>query len=664
MNKQAERAAFCSAEKFLGDAKHYTKSGVWTQIAIALSRSSGSMRIVHVVRQFRPGIGGLENMVGDLAAAQADRGHTVRVVTLNRLFDSPPGERLVPRETMAGVEVVRIPYFGSRRYPIAVSVIKHLKDADIVHVHGLDFFFDYLALTALWHRRKLVVSTHGAFFHTPYAAALKRIYFATMTRLSLSQYAGVATVGIEDDRLFNTIRSRGILLIENGVDIDKYSDASARTPARTIVSIGRFSSNKRFDRMISFAAALRRRDPRWRLSIVGRPWDLSVRDLNRLAESAGAADAVRIFATPSNDAVRDIMAHSSVIASASDYEGFGLAAVEGMSAGLYPVLSDIPPFRRLVERSGLGVLLDFSNADAAADRFLAKWQDVEADWDTTRQAAMTAGSQYSWSRVSEKYESLYHSVLGTKVRSILDVGVEVTTFPHAVDVLDTRFRRAEPAVVTFANAHTLNTLRSDRHVQALMRKSIVFNDGVGVDIASRLLFGKRFPENMNGTDFVPRYLKHSRHRYRIFFLGAKPGIAKRAAEGFSKAVPQHEIAGTHDGYFAPDDTARVVASIRNSRADILLVAMGNPKQELWLTDHLEQTGCMLGFGVGGLFDFTAGVVPRAPHWVRSARIEWLYRMLQEPRRLWRRYLLGMPVFLFRVAGQWFAGARVSRVTQE
>jgi alpha-1,3-mannosyltransferase len=622
------------------------------------------MRIVHVVRQFRPGIGGLENMVGDLAAAQVDRGHTVRVVTLNRLFDSAPDERIVPRETMAGVEVVRIPYFGSRRYPIAVSVIRHIKDADIVHVHGLDFFFDYLALNAFWHRRKLVVSTHGAFFHTPYAAALKRIYFATMTRLSLSQYAGVATVGIEDDRLFNTIRSRGILLIENGVDTDKYCDASARGPTRTMISIGRFSSNKRFDRMIAFAAALRRQDPRWRLTVVGRPWDLSVRDLSALAESAGVADAVEIVVAPSNAAIRDLMARCSVIASASDYEGFGLAAVEGMSAGLYPVLSDIPPFRRLVERSGLGVLLDFSDADAAAGRFLAKWQDVEADWDTVRQAAMTASSEHSWSRVSEKYESFYHSVLGTKVRSILDVGVEVTTFPHAVDVLDARFERAEPAIVAFANAHTLNTMRSDRHVHATLRKSIVFNDGIGVDIASRILFGKGFPENMNGTDFVPRYLKHTRHRYRIFLLGAKPGIAERAAERFSKAVPRHEIAGTRDGYFVSDDSARVVASIRDSRADILLVALGNPKQELWLTDHLEQTGCTLGFGVGGLFDFTAGVVPRAPQWVRSAGIEWLYRMVQEPRRLWRRYLLGMPVFLFRVAGQWFTGARVSRVMPE
>jgi alpha-1,3-mannosyltransferase len=89
--------------------------------------------------------------------------------------------------------------------------------------------------------------------------------------------------------------------------------------------------------------------------------------------------------------------------------------------------------------------------------------------------------------------------------------------------------------------------------------------------------------------------------------------------------------------------------------------MGNPQQEQWLNAHLAASGCRLGFGVGGLFDFLAGGVPRAPAWVRAARLEWSFRLLQEPRRLWRRYLVDMPVFLARIARQWLAGARVSRV---
>jgi alpha-1,3-mannosyltransferase len=89
-----------------------------------------------------------------------------------------------------------------------------------------------------------------------------------------------------------------------------------------------------------------------------------------------------------------------------------------------------------------------------------------------------------------------------------------------------------------------------------------------------------------------------------------------------------------------------------------LVAMGNPMQEMWLAEHLEATGCRLGFGVGALFDFLSGDVLRAPLWVQSARLEWAYRLIKEPGRLWRRYVLGNPIFLLRVFGQWWSGARV------
>ena len=101
-----------------------------------------------------------------------------------------------------------------------------------------------------------------------------------------------------------------------------------------------------------------------------------------------------------------------------------------------------------------------------------------------------------------------------------------------------------------------------------------------------------------------------------------------------------------------------MAKILASRADVLLVAMGNPRQEFWLADHLPSTGCRLGIGVGGLFDFLSGDVARAPVWVRAARLEWCYRLMREPRRLWRRYILGNPIFLMRVLGQWWSGARV------
>jgi alpha-1,3-mannosyltransferase len=411
--------------------------------------------------------------------------------------------------------------------------------------------------------------------------------------------------------------------------------------------------------VILFLAAMHRRDPAWRLTIAGRPGDLTVADLKDLAKKAGVGDAVEILALPSDDTVHQVMGQCSVIVSASSYEGFGLAAVEGMSAGLFPVLSDIPPFRHLLDQHGVGLLVDFTNTDAAAERFHSQWRDLNERYEYHRQRVINATAGYAWKRVSEQYESSYQSILGNRVRSILDVPVDVRTFNDALRLLDERYARGDSAMVVFANAHTLNNTFNNDEARAALRKSIVFNDGIGVNLASRLLFGKWFPENLNGTDFMPDYLRHTKHRLRLFFLGAKPGVAKRAADYLMSIDSRHELAGCCHGYFGDADGARIAEQIRRSKADVLLVAMGDPRQELWLMNHFAQTGCRFGFAVGGLFDFMAHEVPRAPQWVRTLCMEWFYRMLQEPRRLWRRYLIGMPVFLLRIGSQWLAGPRIT-----
>ena len=256
------------------------------------------MNIVHVVRQFHPAVGGIESVVQELASAQVSAGHQVRIITLNRLFKTMQDGVLPARDEIGGAEVVRVPFFGSPRYPLAFSAINFIRDADIVHVHAIDFFFDYLAWSKPLHRKKLVVSTHGGYFHTPYAARLKRLYFFTITRMSLAWYDGVAAVSVADHDLFGRIRKGGIVCIENGVNVSKYANASSVAPVKTILTLGRFASNKRLDRLMSFVAALRRRDPQWKLTIAGRPWDISVDDLTGLAEAQDIHDAVEIIVEP------------------------------------------------------------------------------------------------------------------------------------------------------------------------------------------------------------------------------------------------------------------------------------------------------------------------------------------------------------------------------
>jgi alpha-1,3-mannosyltransferase len=234
----------------------------------------------------------------------------------------------------------------------------------------------------------------------------------------------------------------------------------------------------------------------------------------------------------------------------------------------------------------------------------------------------------------------------------------VDTLPGAVRRLDSLYRRKRPSVVAFANAHTLNLAAVNNRFRQLLGRCIVFNDGIGTDIASRILYGTRFPSNLNGSDFVPRYLQETGHRFHIFLLGSKPGVAERAASRLNEICPQHRVVGCHSGYFQTQDGDRIAALVRATGADVILVGMGNPLQEFWLDEQMAATRCRLGFAVGALFDFLSDDVPRAATWIRTARLEWVHRLLCEPRRLAGRYVIGNPAFLLRIMGQWGSGARI------
>jgi exopolysaccharide biosynthesis WecB/TagA/CpsF family protein len=229
---------------------------------------------------------------------------------------------------------------------------------------------------------------------------------------------------------------------------------------------------------------------------------------------------------------------------------------------------------------------------------------------------------------------------------LLDVPVALLSAEAALREIEKLYVAAAPALIVYVNAHSLNVATRDieyRHV--LQNADLVLNDGAGVAIAARFQ-GQRFPANLNGTDFNPEIVRLAAERnWSVFFLGSRPGVAKEASERFRKRFPALEVAGYHDGFY--EDESAVVAEIIESRAGVLMVALGNPKQELFLARHLASTGARLGVGVGAFFDFTVGNVPRAPRWMSRAGIEWVYRLAQEPGRMWRRYIVGNPLFLAR-----------------
>ncbi|MET0332779.1 MAG: WecB/TagA/CpsF family glycosyltransferase [Rhizobacter sp.] len=172
----------------------------------------------------------------------------------------------------------------------------------------------------------------------------------------------------------------------------------------------------------------------------------------------------------------------------------------------------------------------------------------------------------------------------------------------------------------------------------------VVNDGIGMDIAARVMHGQRFRENLNGTDFVPRLLGGSPLPLRVFLYGARPDVVREASRTVEGRFGQ-EVVGAVSGYGVDDET--VCERIRQAQPDVVLVALGNPLQERWILDHADQLPPALYIGVGALFDFLADRAVRAPVWVRKLHLEWMFRLLQEPKRLWKRYTVDAVRF-FRI----------------
>lgn len=232
-------------------------------------------------------------------------------------------------------------------------------------------------------------------------------------------------------------------------------------------------------------------------------------------------------------------------------------------------------------------------------------------------------------------------------RDVLGVSVLAATTPEAVALLEAGRRAGERRKVAFLNAHTSNLAAAEPGFAEALTGFTVLNDGIGVDLASQWAHGERFPENLNGTDFVPAYLAAVEEGLGIYLLGARPGVAEAAGERLLELAPQHRVVGARDGYFSAEETDAVVAEVAAARPDVLLVALGNPTQEFFLAEHGATLDVPVAFGVGALLDFLAGRVHRAPVWVQRLRMEWVWRLAKEPRRMWRRYLVGNVSFLLR-----------------
>jgi N-acetylglucosaminyldiphosphoundecaprenol N-acetyl-beta-D-mannosaminyltransferase len=188
---------------------------------------------------------------------------------------------------------------------------------------------------------------------------------------------------------------------------------------------------------------------------------------------------------------------------------------------------------------------------------------------------------------------------------------------------------------------------------ALQRSDLVYCDGYGVRLATKAI-GVPVPHRMTGADWVWGVAALCEAEGRsIYLLGSDAGAAQEAARTLKRWYPRLDVRGAHHGYFeiGTPHSERVVEHIAETKPDVLLVGMGTPLQELWVDHYFDQLDARVVWTVGALFDYVSGRVRRAPHWMSDHGLEWIFRLGIEPRRMWRRYLLGNPMFLWRVMNE-------------
>ena len=236
-------------------------------------------------------------------------------------------------------------------------------------------------------------------------------------------------------------------------------------------------------------------------------------------------------------------------------------------------------------------------------------------------------------------------MVDTVRRDLFGVEVDALDMDDTVDRIMTLIDERVQVQHVVLNASKVVMMSNDAKLRAVIRACPVVNaDGQSVVIASRLL-RRPLPERVAGIDLFVELVKRSAENGRsVYFLGARDDVVEEMVSRFRTQYPSLRVAGFRNGYWTND--AEVVGQVHAAQPDLLFVAIPSPRKEFWLAEHLPALGVPFAMGVGGSFDVLAGKVKRAPKWVQRIGCEWVYRLVQEPRRMWKRYLVGNTAFMW------------------
>lgn len=237
---------------------------------------------------------------------------------------------------------------------------------------------------------------------------------------------------------------------------------------------------------------------------------------------------------------------------------------------------------------------------------------------------------------------------------ILGVRVDRIDLAQTLQRIDGFIKTRRTHQIVVVNAAKVVKAQKDAYLRQIIEDADLSGaDGVPIVWVSRL-FGEAIPGRVNGTDLMEKLVARAAEKgYRIFFFGAEEAVVSEVVRIYRESYPELQVAGYRNGYFTPQEERGIAEDIGKSQADILFVAFGTPKKEHFIRDHKDILKVPVIHGVGGSFDVVAGKTSRAPEWMQNFGLEWFYRFLQEPRRMWKRYLVTNTLFVYYVALAFF-----------
>ena len=233
---------------------------------------------------------------------------------------------------------------------------------------------------------------------------------------------------------------------------------------------------------------------------------------------------------------------------------------------------------------------------------------------------------------------------------ILGIGIDCIDSNEALRQIGQFIASGTPHQIVTANAEIIYQANKNEKMKNVINAAqMVTADGSGVVWASRQL-GQPLAQRVTGIDLVNSICEQSaKDKWKIYILGSAPGVADTAANNIRDRFPGCNIVGTHHGYFNEQEEAQIIAELEQLQPDVLFVALGAPKQEYWIADHIQQLNIPVAMGIGGSMDVLSGNVKRAPKWMQKMSLEWLYRLLIQPTRFKR--VLALPKFMLAVKKQ-------------